>query len=746
MKRQISKIAAITLAMTLLLAIAVTPAGATRYGDISGVPAGYWAVFTPYEDALNAKDANGILTHGEKNLEFWFQGRTAEECAAEWVKDVANHGWEINAIWSSVWDEMAPRYEARGDNENTLRMYRIALAFVDPYIALMKTEPKMANQNPDDMEYARTKILAKLGEHDVEAVPVSLYAEIAASQGTGDTSYTGSINEPRAGTYYGETSGQYAIMDLPQKPSSTIIYVEYEFESMEARVTHDLDENEARGYDRNGYSVVEIAWNFHGEGATPKTVPNDRTKITEAANYLKELGLPVLLRVGAEMNVWPGGCNSGEFIAAFRFIADIMHSIAPNVAMVWSVNYISSEGIDYRDYYPGKAYVDWVGISLYTNRYFLGNPNTTDGEAMVYATGQYADPIGHIQTLVELYGDDHPIMIAEGAVSIRINSNGEDVTQWAVPRIRQTYAYIPMLFPQVKAIIWFNKNDIRNDYSFSGNTTVKNLYQELTTSGYFMGKGVTSPSITYKELGTQSFPSNAVTLLTYAPYFTRNDVFVQYQVDGKWAGQSSSIPYRSVLDLSGEADGAHKLSVVVSSTKDGLLKTVEYNLVKSGNTVTVSDGEVTGPAQPDLPPAETAKNAEPSLWKVFVDGDPVTVEAYNIEGANYLKLRDMALSLSGTDKQFEVGYDAEARIVTIESGKPYTPNNTEGGTATAAKMTEGKGNPILKDSQNVEVDSYLIDGSNYYGLRAMMRLLDVGLDFDGDAREIYIDTTQSYSD
>ena len=743
MKTRIRHILAFTLVAVLALTLALLPletALATKYGDVSGLPSGYWTVQEPYGEAVGANNKAGIIEHGEKLLNFWFQGKTAQECATEWQKNVLDHGYEINQIWSAS-RLIAEAYESRNEFSEAIRVYKIALAFVDPYIALILNEPKLQG-NVDDMEFARQEIQAKLTAYEVD---IALYAEINAKDGTGDTSYVGAKHEPKTGIYYGDLPNPHAIPELSQKSSSVIIYVAYETEKMSLRVENDLTENEKLGYDRNSYSVIEVAWNFTNEGEMLKTVPNDSAKVTEAAQYFNELGLPILLRVGAEMNIWQRRADPAEFIAAFRFIADIMHKQAPNVAMVWSVNSDSAQGLTFDMFYPGAEYVDWVGISLYTRKYFNSNPNTTDSDAAIWGVGKFANPIRYIDDLVKQYGSRHPIMIAEGAVSLQNKSNSEDITQWALPRIRQTYAYIPMLYPQVKLMIWFNRDDLdsRDRFGLTNNATARNLYGQLTSSGYFINNGMTEPKITYKKLGTATLPSNAVTLLTYAPYFTMDDISVQYRLDGKWIGQSDLIPYRSALDISGEANGEHKLTVQVLSGGT-LLKTAEYNVYKNGDTTTVSTGAITPPSTETPPSVETPPKADPSSWKVFIDGKPVVVEAYSINDANYLKLRDMAISLNGTAKQFEVGF--VDGVVTIESGKPYTPNGTEGNTAEMSKTTSGRGDPILKDGQNAEVDAYKIDGSNYYGLRAMMRLLDVGLDFDGAKREIYVDTTQPYKD
>ncbi|MDR0489828.1 MAG: glycoside hydrolase family 26 protein [Oscillospiraceae bacterium] len=727
MKKQIRWIAAIILMVTVTAAVAAVPASAGRFGVVEGLPNGYWDVRGLYDEAKNANNAAGITANGEKLINLWLDGKTAEQRAAEWTKNVVDHGYEINDIWT-VSRKVAETYESSNDMTNAVRFFRIALAFVDPYKALITNEPNLAG-NPNDMEFARREIQAKIAAYDVS---VTLYAEIDMKYGTGDTSYKGAKFEPKTGILYGEPPAPNAIMDLARKPSSTVIFVLFETEIMSSRVENDLKANEGLGYNRKDYSAIEIAWNFVNEGATLKSVPDEKDKITAAARYLNTLGLPILLRIGAEMNVWEKPANPDEYKTAFRFIADIMRKEAPNVAIVWSVNDVSSIGLTYDMFYPGAEYVDWVGVSLYARKYFNGIPNTTDSDAAIWGTGKFTNPLRLLGNLIEEYGSRHPIAISEGGVTLRNASNNEDLTKWALPKMRQIYSYIPMVFPQVKAIYWNNRNESKYDYNFSSNQPVKELYGQLTSSEYFIGKGESEPKITYKKLGTATLPSDAVALLAYAPYFTFDSISVQYTLDGRSVGQSETVPYRNVLDLSGESDGAHKLGIRVMSG-GSLLKAAEYNVYKSRETVIISTGAIAPP------------NASPSRWKVYVDGKPVTVEAYSIGGSNYLKLRDMAMALSGTSKQFEVGYDSATKIVTIESGKQYTANGTEGATAFFAKSANPGGDPIRKDGKSANVDAYKIDGSNYYGLRAMMQLLDVGLKYDGSTREIWIDTTQRYT-
>ena len=59
--------------------------------------------------------------------------------------------------------------------------------------------------------------------------------------------------------------------------------------------------------------------------------------------------------------------------------------------------------------------------------------------------------------------------------------------------------------------------------------------------------------------------------------------------------------------------------------------------------------------------------AERSNHRIFVDGQEVQMEAYAVNGNNYVKLRDI-----GKTVDFEVYWDGDAKCVQVESGKPYT--------------------------------------------------------------------------
>lgn len=153
-------------------------------------------------------------------------------------------------------------------------------------------------------------------------------------------------------------------------------------------------------------------------------------------------------------------------------------------------------------------------------------------------------------------------------------------------------------------------------------------------------------------------------------------------------------------------------------------------------------------AMPGQPAAQTGSaSAVPTSSKVLVNGQSVTVDAYNIGGSNYFKLRDLASVLSGTARQFEVSYDKAANAIVLASGSSYTAVGGEMAAGTAGTMAATPtSSKILLDGKDVSFDAYNIGGSNYFKLRDIGRTFDFGVGWDNASRTITIDTSTAYTD
>jgi hypothetical protein len=120
--------------------------------------------------------------------------------------------------------------------------------------------------------------------------------------------------------------------------------------------------------------------------------------------------------------------------------------------------------------------------------------------------------------------------------------------------------------------------------------------------------------------------------------------------------------------------------------------------------------------------------------------------AYNIGGNNYFKLRDLAFALSGTEKQFEVGWDGAANAITLTSGAAYTPAGGEmAGEGVGNKSATTTSAKVYLDGAQVSFTAYNIEGNNYFKLRDVGQALDFGVSWDDTKNAIFIDATKSYT-
>ena len=117
--------------------------------------------------------------------------------------------------------------------------------------------------------------------------------------------------------------------------------------------------------------------------------------------------------------------------------------------------------------------------------------------------------------------------------------------------------------------------------------------------------------------------------------------------------------------------------------------------------------------------------------KVTLDGEEVMVGAYDVEGYNYLKLRDVAAILNGKKCQFSVGYDEPTKLISVELAKAY--EKVEGDLA-EIKDEKAKAivsvKKILVNGEEKEVKTALINEYNYMQLRDLGALVGLNVGYD----------------
>ena len=176
----------------------------------------------------------------------------------------------------------------------------------------------------------------------------------------------------------------------------------------------------------------------------------------------------------------------------------------------------------------------------------------------------------------------------------------------------------------------------------------------------------------------------------------------------------------------------------------------------------VGEGTAETAAEPETQPADTAESetqpanteepatekpaekvtAAATASKVMVDGKQVSFEAYNINGNNFFKLRDIAMAVNGTSKNFEVGWDSANNAISLTPVKAYTAVGGElaisvNPTAKQASLSTSK---VYLDGQEVQLTAYTIGGNNYFKLRDIGQALDIAITWDSATNTIGIDT------
>ena len=165
--------------------------------------------------------------------------------------------------------------------------------------------------------------------------------------------------------------------------------------------------------------------------------------IKQWANDAKEINQPIFLRLGHEMNDpyrYPWGPQNNtpkDFVAAWKHVHKVFEAEgAANVIWIWSPH----PAYDYfDDFYPGKEYVDYVGIGILN----FGTVATWS------KWWSFKEMFGsHYK---ELSAFKKPMMITEfGSLAV-----GGSRSEW----FKEALDSLPIDYPAVKSILFFHVSD-----------------------------------------------------------------------------------------------------------------------------------------------------------------------------------------------------------------------------------------------------------------------------------------------
>lgn len=299
---------------------------------------------------------------------------------------------------------------------------------------------------------------------------------------------------------------------------------------------------------------IQIAWE-----------PRDLRQ-TEDGPYLQRFmddaarsGIPVFLRFASEMNGnWTRyHGDPAAYREAFRRVAAVAHSVAPNAAMVWCPADSPEKGLD--AYYPGEDAVDWVGVNFYSVLY-------NDGDRGRAAAWRH--PEDSLDFIYKRYAGRHPMMVGEWAATHRSVVDGLLRNDFAMDKIGQFYSALPRRYPRVKAVHWLSLDTERyaqgprklNDFTLLGETDVAEAYARATDEPFYLGRVGEAASSAPRPLANGERLGGRVVFSAYArSYVARPRTILK--VDGRTVlDERINGPHRVTVDLS---KGKHTVALVV---------------------------------------------------------------------------------------------------------------------------------------------------------------------------------------
>ena len=315
---------------------------------------------------------------------------------------------------------------------------------------------------------------------------------------------------------------------------------------------------------QGGSRALLVYINFDNEGSDCGPIVNGSydSKLSQTFTYLNTLNCPIFIRIGGEVNVWDNRPKAADFIAAYRHIASLARAQAPRAALLFSPNYSSGNKVDMDVYYPGDEYVDWLGVSLYYDRWHHSGDTQRD---KFYGVGDYGDALLNIQQVVNMSKlHARPIMVTEGG-SCNV-FKGQDNASWAADRMARAYSFLPMVYPEVKAIVSSDYGDswAGIDYTFYNNPTVTAAYRQAVQTHPTLVHSFRDTGAYYTKLsayGGKWEGTMSLAAYTWSP----DKLSATWSVDGQAVATANDYPYAFNLDTTALATGEHTVSVTFSN-------------------------------------------------------------------------------------------------------------------------------------------------------------------------------------
>ncbi len=235
---------------------------------------------------------------------------------------------------------------------------------------------------------------------------------------------------------------------------------------------------------KNGY-VPHITWEPWFAGNT-NSINLEKILSGQWDHYIKnwaiaskKLKQPFFLRFGHEFNgnwypwsIPQNDMQAAKYIRAYRYVHNIFQKEgAKNAQWIWcpyndTIPNHPSNNLFLA--YPGNDYVDWIGIDGY---------NFGQQTGFNYGWNSFDDLFSAIYTAIVQKITNKPIMLAEFASG----SVGGNKEAW----IREMGESLPLKYPAIKSIVWFNINK-ETDWRIEESAQIANAFYEAVSNNYFL--------------------------------------------------------------------------------------------------------------------------------------------------------------------------------------------------------------------------------------------------------------------
>jgi hypothetical protein len=201
--------------------------------------------------------------------------------------------------------------------------------------------------------------------------------------------------------------------------------------------------------------------------------------IRDFAEEVRDWGHPFFLRFNWEMNgnwfPWSEGVNgnsSGQYVEAWRHVHDIFTAVgATNATWVWCPYVEGGDEAGLSSLYPGDAYVDWTGLDGYNWGTNPAAPRGWRSFDQLFAASYDA--------IAASVAPSKPMMVAE----VGSSEVGGDKAAW----IRDALTRIPTDYPQVRAMLWFDKFDDGMDWPVETSGAATSAFAEGVGQSVYVG-------------------------------------------------------------------------------------------------------------------------------------------------------------------------------------------------------------------------------------------------------------------